>query len=80
MFYREAIEIDFEVAKREIDLPWHLKESIENNKSISPQMVRLHRDLVGGSLYDTQVQCRKYLKVVLAHEDFKQGKTVYTEY
>jgi len=80
MFYREATDLDFDVVKREIDLPWHLKESIEENKKINHTIVRCHRDLVGGNLRDINDECRKFLKVVLAHEDFKQGKKVYTPY
>ncbi len=81
MFYKVATELDFKKRFKEYEsIPQHILAMIAEQKKVSPEIVKLYRDITGESLIKIRKECEIYLSYVEAYEDFLEGKTVYTEY
>lgn len=81
-FYKHATDDDFKKAIKDYGyyIPEPLRKMIEKENKVSSQMVKLYRDTTLESLQVCRKTLEKYLTIMNAYEDFKNGKTVFAKY
>ncbi|MNG34409.1 hypothetical protein D3C84_1208840 [compost metagenome] len=79
-FYKHATEDDFIKALDDPYVPDFLMEMIQKENKVSHKMVRIYNEYSLLDMQKCENMLKKYLSIVNAYNDFKNGKTVFAKY
>lgn len=79
-FYRIALEEDFIKQIEASEIPDSIKQRILEEKACNASIVTSCDDITQEGLQRAHKKCKEFLAITIAYKDFKDGKTVYTDY